>query len=87
MGRKLRAKQESGVCVFSTVKPGLRARARGGQCVFCTPERMKEVVGNPIMQMNVVSALKKFEQEKPAADNQKPEIYQKALGRLRRHLT
>ncbi|CAK0908773.1 unnamed protein product [Prorocentrum cordatum] len=87
MGRKLRAKQESGICVFSTVKPGLRARAPGGHCVFCTPERMKEAAGNPTKQMHVVSALKKFEQEKPAAENQKPEIYQKAMSRLRRHLT
>ncbi|CAK0824368.1 unnamed protein product, partial [Prorocentrum cordatum] len=87
MGRQLRGKQDCGTCVFSTAAPGNRARALGGQCVFCTPDRMKEAARDTMKKQNVVAASKKFEKEKPAVEGQKPAVYEKALGRLRRHLT
>ncbi|CAK0844936.1 unnamed protein product [Prorocentrum cordatum] len=80
MGRRLRSKEDEGVCLFSREHPGQRARALDGKCLWCTPARMKEAASNPAKKKEAMTDLKKFEARNPA-------LKQKALGRLRRHLT
>eukprot|EP00959_Pyramimonas_sp_CCMP1952_P444845 9314466-Pyramimonas_sp.AAC.1 len=61
MGRRLRSKEDEGVCLFSREQPGQRALALEGKCLWCTPARMKEAAHNPAKKRNAMTDLKKFE--------------------------
>ncbi|CAK0875921.1 unnamed protein product [Prorocentrum cordatum] len=59
MGRRLRSKEDEGVCLFSREHPGQRAMALDGKCLWCTPARMKEAASNPAKKRNAMTDLKK----------------------------
>ena len=69
-------------CVFSTAVPGTPAypHANGGMCVFCCPERMLAAVQDSKKKKHLTQALNKFKEKSR-------DVHQRAVGRLRAHLS
>ena len=67
-------------CIFSPAFPGTPAYPHGGACVFCIPERALEAAQDAKKKKHIVSALNKFKEKNN-------DVYERALGRLRAHLT
>ena len=77
--RRCRKKTDGGGCVFSTARPGQRARSAGMRCVFCSPDRTREAVRHPAQLKNLKAHLNKFAKKAGW-------VHLRAHERLQRHL-